>query len=473
MENWKSLSPLNFSRFEVSDKGRVRRSSNHNLLGLTKRIVAKKKKNHPQTKQHNLPVDNSGKGIKRVAMFACMKNDNGKTKTCQVHRLVAKSFIPNPENKPTVDHINRDSTDNRAENLRWASHKEQSANRKPAKTHIGRPVYKLDITGNIIQRYETVEDARKELGCTSSSSISAACKNHGILNGFYWDYCDVIDSDLPEEIWKEYTDENKNTFLVSNKGRVQTDQGKRFGHEDGLYLVVKYKGLRHSISLLVAELFIGPNPDNKQVDHIDRDTHNNDVINLRYVTRNENCLNKSYTKQEKTVVEVEDDGHVWKSLARVGSPNYEISDEGNVRSSITKRKAVFSTDRNRQDIDLLLSNGKHLATTLANLTAKMFIPNYWNSRRVIHKDGDSYNNNVSNLAWVVNKKKNPVCFLTESGKIGLVYKDARTAEQCYCLSRKSIHNACKNKGDIDGVQWRFFNELVGRLEYGEFIWEDE
>ena len=49
---------------------------------------------------------------------------NGKDKVFRIHRLVAEAFIPNPENKPFIDHINTIRDDNRIENLRWCTQKE-------------------------------------------------------------------------------------------------------------------------------------------------------------------------------------------------------------------------------------------------------------------------------------------------------------------------------------------------------------
>lgn len=53
---------------------------------------------------------------------------DGVPKLLTVHRLVAQTFIPNPDNKPCIDHINTIRTDNRVENLRWVTYIENNRN---------------------------------------------------------------------------------------------------------------------------------------------------------------------------------------------------------------------------------------------------------------------------------------------------------------------------------------------------------
>ena len=59
-----------------------------------------------------------------------VRKDKEKYKKLPVHRLVALAFIENPENKPTVDHIDRNILNNNLSNLRWATMSEQNKNKQ-------------------------------------------------------------------------------------------------------------------------------------------------------------------------------------------------------------------------------------------------------------------------------------------------------------------------------------------------------
>ena len=84
----------------------------------------------------------------------------------RIHRIVAELFIPNPENKPCVDHINGDKHDNRAVNLRWTTYKENNENpvtRNKFLSTVRSSEYREMVSNRMHKRYED-EEERKKVG---------------------------------------------------------------------------------------------------------------------------------------------------------------------------------------------------------------------------------------------------------------------------------------------------------------------
>ena len=89
---------------------------------------------------------------------------NGKVEKRQVSRLVAAAFIPNPKNKPCVDHIDGVRFHNFVENLRWCSINENNnfdiAIRN--KTKYDFPIEGIDENGNVCIEFQNYKDAHKK-----------------------------------------------------------------------------------------------------------------------------------------------------------------------------------------------------------------------------------------------------------------------------------------------------------------------
>lgn len=101
-EIWKRIP--GYSLYEISNMGRLK---TFNWKGCGRTVIMKP------------ALD--GNGYLRTML---KRDSDGKVCTIKVHRLVAITFIPNPENKPQVNHINAIRSDNRAENLNWMTHAE-------------------------------------------------------------------------------------------------------------------------------------------------------------------------------------------------------------------------------------------------------------------------------------------------------------------------------------------------------------
>lgn len=201
-EVWKDIEGYE-GLYQVSNTGRVKHLpyTLNNISGshyMDERIL----KQNP---------NNSG-----YLMVGLYKNKKGLNKT--VHRLVAKAFVENKKGLLEVNHRNEIKTDNRAENLEWVTHRQNSTHGTKIKRTIktfkerginvgennpmfgktgsespcAKPILQYDMSGNLLHEYDSAASVERLFGYKRCCVNGAARGIYRQAYGFVWKYKVVI-----------------------------------------------------------------------------------------------------------------------------------------------------------------------------------------------------------------------------------------------------------------------------------------
>jgi len=210
-EIWKTIE--DYPNYEVSTFGNIKNKTSNKLLK---------------------PALNSS------GYYRCTLINNLKKKTMTIHRIVSQTFLENPENKPTVNHKDRNKINNNLKNLEWSTYLEQNLH-KSKSTKIRCDALNVTRicckTNNILETYKSLKYAAEWVINSGLSKIknndykSVISKISAVINnkihcntsfGYKWS---IQNNDICEnEIWKQiplYLTNNVNHYYISNCGKIK------------------------------------------------------------------------------------------------------------------------------------------------------------------------------------------------------------------------------------------------------------
>ncbi|KXL53383.1 NUMOD4 motif protein [Anaerotignum neopropionicum] len=183
IEQWKDIKDFE-GIYQVSNLGRIK---------SLERIVIDKKGMKKICKETIKTIHDNGKGYLNVNLW----KDN-KSYMRYVHRLVAQAFIPNLEDKSTVNHKDFNRSNNCVDNLEWATYSENNGYsdrlERQGKTFrktnpFNKPINQYDLDGNYIQQFQSIREAERVVNDGTGSNIYRVCKGQYKQSlGYIWKY---------------------------------------------------------------------------------------------------------------------------------------------------------------------------------------------------------------------------------------------------------------------------------------------
>lgn len=182
MEIWKKID--NFDNYEISSLGRVR---------TTDKVIIRTNGRPMPFPSKILKPYKDYKGYLSINIY----NDAHKKCKFQIHRLVAKHFIPNPDNLPQVNHIDENKQNNCVDNLEWCTcnYNTNYGNRNynlsrslKNNSKVSKVILQYDKDMNLIEEWPSMNEIQRQLGYNTCSIYSCCRFKYKQAYGYIWRY---------------------------------------------------------------------------------------------------------------------------------------------------------------------------------------------------------------------------------------------------------------------------------------------
>ena len=359
-----------------------------------------------------------------------------------VHTFVAKAWIPNPKNKPTVNHKDFNTYNNSVSNLEWMTRPEQAQHARDNGVGIkGREVCQLDLDGNLIATFKSIVEAAKKthIGNRDISQVCVGKRGRKTAGGFMWCYKEDLQEGVPV--------------------------GKHGCSRPVLQYTLDDIFVRRFESVGDAAAAI-----NKSHSNISRvlSGHQKTAGGFKWYDVEDEEID------ERT--EIEKESEDWVILERF--PGHKISKDGRVYSILYRRTLAGSTKQDgRHYVTISDNKGKLISIAVYRLVALAYIPNPNNYRKVNHLDHDPSNDLVENLEWAnhsrdaqhtydeeLNAAARPVIQISLEGKFIRRYRSLAEACRALKISRGALGNVLNGRNQTcAGFRWMYDEKIQPRI----------